>query len=117
MSGVKDYNFPLFFEVESALRAHGFRVQNPAKNNGFTLEAAIADASTTPRAWADYMRLDLVRLAKADVICLLDGWINSRGARLELHVAQELGMEVWYWQYGKPWRDPSYAGVGAEAVA
>lgn len=100
MTGVKDYNFPLFFEVEHELHCQGYRVENPAKNNGDTLSAAIADAQSEERSWADYMRLDLVRLAKADAVCLLPGWHNSRGARLERYIATELNMPVWFWVNG-----------------
>lgn len=102
MTGVKDYNFPLFFEVERALKDMGYDVENPAKNNGETLYAAIVDAQSEARSWAEYMKLDLVRLARADAVCLLPGWQTSRGARLEARIALDLGMELFAWLSCEP---------------
>lgn len=118
MTGVKDYNFPLFFAVEHELHCQGYRVENPAKNNGDTLSAAIADAQRETRSWAEYMRLDLVRLAKSDTICLLPGWQNSRGARLEYGIAVELGMGIHEWLDGKLFRTAlGRCGVPEEVAA
>lgn len=102
MTGVPDYNFPLFFEVEKKLKALGYKVENPAKNNGRTLAAAIADAREEKMTWAEYMRRDIVRLAKADAIVLLPGWYLSRGAALEARIALELGMGLFVWQSCEP---------------
>lgn len=44
--------------------------------------------------WADYMRRDLPLLIGCNAIYLLPGWETSRGSRLELHIARELGMQV-----------------------
>lgn len=101
MSGIPDYNFPLFFEVHIRLVEMGYGVENPAQNNGLTLSAAIKDARSETRSWADYMRLDLVRLARADAICLLPGWQNSRGALLEAQLAAALEMPLWHWVEGR----------------
>lgn len=97
MSGVPDYNFPLFFAVEHELHCQGYRVENPAKNNGDTLSAALADVRETALTWAEYMKRDLVRLAKSDAVCLLPGWQNSKGATLEVHIARALGMVIYHW--------------------
>jgi hypothetical protein len=43
-------------------------------------------------AWADYVRAGLQGVLAADVLCLLDGWEASRGARLEVDVAHALGV-------------------------
>lgn len=44
--------------------------------------------------WHQYMRTDIAELLTADAIFLLPGWENSRGARLELHLAAELGLVI-----------------------
>ncbi len=105
MTGVEYHNFPLFFHVEDCLRALGYEVENPAKNNGENLSEAIEDAQSGTRDWADYMRLDLVRLAKADGLVLLPGWEGSKGAALEVHIAKELGMQIYVWWNGGLWQD------------
>jgi hypothetical protein len=42
--------------------------------------------------WGDFMRRDLPELCTADYVLLLKGWSNSRGASLEKHVADEIGI-------------------------
>lgn len=44
--------------------------------------------------WSAYMRSDIAALIKCDAIILLAGWENSRGAKLEHHIASELGMLI-----------------------
>lgn len=44
--------------------------------------------------WAEHMRRDLQMLLKCSAVCMLPGWKRSRGARLEHHVAEELGMDI-----------------------
>jgi hypothetical protein len=48
--------------------------------------------------WADYMRVALAQLLRAQAILLLPGWQESRGSRLEHQVAVALGMEIWHWE-------------------
>lgn len=47
-------------------------------------------------SWTDYMKEDIPLLLACDAIYLLRGWQLSKGARLERHIALELGMEVMY---------------------
>jgi hypothetical protein len=44
--------------------------------------------------WDWYLRRDLRELVKCSRIALLPDWQQSRGAQLELHVAEALGMQV-----------------------
>lgn len=83
MSGIEDMNYPAFDAAALRLRASGYEVENPAEN-------------PPCRSWADYMRLALVQIARCDVIGMLPGWEKSKGARLEHHIATELGMGVIY---------------------
>lgn len=49
--------------------------------------------------WADYMRMDIQNLCQCTKIYMLKGWENSKGARLEHHIATEIGkdsMTVYY---------------------
>ncbi|MNW03588.1 hypothetical protein D3C71_1995430 [compost metagenome] len=45
-------------------------------------------------AWADYMAYDLTRLGLCGMIVLLPDWEKSKGARLEVLIAEQLGMTV-----------------------
>lgn len=97
MTGIKDWNFPAFFEAEEALVSLGFDVVNPAHNDGKTVEEALENAGSPERpnyTWAYYMRRDLPHVMGVDMIYLLPGWQNSRGAQLEVHVAKALGLPL-----------------------
>lgn len=82
MTGLPDLNFPAFHAEAKRLRALGHVVINPAEIN--------PDPSSS---WAECMRKDIPQLATCDTVALLDGWTASRGARLEHHIAFELGMQ------------------------
>lgn len=83
MTGIEDFNYPAFNDIADRLRAQGYQVENPA------------DHGIVPGAeWADYMAYDLTRLGLCGVIALLPGWDLSQGARLEVMIAEHLGMRV-----------------------
>jgi hypothetical protein len=76
-------NFPAFHAAAAEWRAKGWHVENPAEIN------------PDPKAqWIDCMRADIPRLVTCDAIYLLPGWRLSRGARIEAHIARELGMAM-----------------------
>lgn len=83
MTGLPEYNYPAFNDAAAKLRAIGCHVENPA-DHGFL------DGAT----WGDYMAYDLTRLGTCSVVALLPGWQNSKGARIEVMLAHELGMAV-----------------------
>lgn len=83
MTGLPEFNYPAFHAEAARLRQLGYHVENPAENN--------APADTT---WSGYLRLALTQLIACEAIALLPGWDKSKGARLEYHVASELGMQV-----------------------
>lgn len=85
MSGLPDWNYPAFHAAAAELRATGHEVVNPAEVNPDT---------TTP--WATCLRQCLIELARCEGIAMLPGWDRSKGARLEHHVATELGMPAIY---------------------
>ena len=104
MSGVEDFNFPLFFETEEKLKELGHEVVNPAHNDGKTLEDALASAGSPERpnkAWSHYMRRDLVHVLAVDAVCVLPDWQKSKGASLEVHVAEELGLPIYILKDGE----------------
>ena len=83
MSGVPELNMPAFRAVAAAMRARGIEVVSPA------------EVSPDPDAtWEDALRADVRALTGCDAIALMDGWSTSRGARLEFHVAAELGLRI-----------------------
>lgn len=83
MSGIEDWNFPAFNAAADKLRAAGYPVINPA-------DFGVKEGQT----WRECLARDLAALVHCDVLVLLPGWIKSKGACLEVHVAEELGMET-----------------------
>ncbi len=97
MSGHDDWNFPAFFEAERQLVALGYSVVNPAHNDGPTVELALESAgrpSAPNHTWAYYMRRDLPHVLGVDALCVLPGWQKSKGALLEVQVAEAIGLPL-----------------------
>ena len=83
MSGKDDLNFPLFNREANRLRSMGYQVVNPAELN------------PDPRTpWHECMKNDLKALLDCDSIVMLEGWEDSQGAHLELHIAHRVGIKV-----------------------
>ena len=101
MTGYTNYNFKAFFDAEDFIRSLGYMALNPAWQDGYTFEEAIKHAKISGHSWGDYMREDLKMLMMADSILLLDGWRESRGAKLETIVAQALDMDFYRLKDGK----------------
>lgn len=81
MSGIEAMNYPAFNAEATRLRALGFEVENPAEN-------------PDQDSWEAYMRVALRQMLTCDTVAMLPGWIDSRGANLELNVAQKVGLTV-----------------------
>lgn len=86
MTGLPDFNYPAFFGAADRLREAGFEPINPARQR--------PDVAYQGAKWIDYMRLSLRDVADCDGIATLDGWGNSRGAALEVHIARSLDLPV-----------------------
>jgi hypothetical protein len=94
MTGLKDNGFPLFNEWAEKLRAKGHQVLNPAEN----------DAGKVLRSRTDYLKTDLLHLVGGcvDAVAVLPNWRNSRGAKLEVLVASEVGIPILHVETLKP---------------
>lgn len=85
MTGLPEFNFPAFNAMAEVLRADGWHVENPAEHG-----------HVDGAEWGDYLRCDISRLSTCSAMMLLPGWSSSRGARLEVSIAKELGHEILY---------------------
>ena len=82
MTGVKDWNYPAFYEAEARLEDE-WLVLNPGKTPlGLKMES--------------YMDIDLALVRASDALYMLKGWKKSPGARVEFAYAEWLGLEVIY---------------------
>lgn len=96
MTGCKDFNYPAFHAAEVMLRSLGHEVENPAE-----------EPETPPAGWAGWMRLGIAKLIRCDEVCLLPGWRDSRGAKVEADLAETLGMPTRFLvDYLAPVREP-----------
>ena len=85
ITGVKDY-MERFEKAEKLLTAQGKNTCNPAKLN----------ASHKGKPWEWYMCRCLKWLCDCDEIYMLNGWEESRGARIEHTLAQVLRLTIIY---------------------
>ena len=86
MTDLPDFNFPAFEAAATRFRALGFQVETPHERFG--------GRQDLPRA--TYMRGDIKDLLRPDLsaVIVLPGWEHSTGARLEVAIAQEIGLPV-----------------------
>ena len=80
MTGYPELNYPLFHSTAARLRAMGFEVISPAELNPITAP------------YREAMVNDILALVTCDHIVMLDGWEKSKGASLERHIADVLGI-------------------------
>jgi len=85
MSDLPESNFPAFDRAAERLRKAGYEVLSPAE------DAAGHESDT----WEQHMRRDLAAMCwNADSVATIEGFEQSTGASLEVHVAKALTMEV-----------------------
>jgi nucleoside 2-deoxyribosyltransferase len=83
ITGLPALNKPAFDAAADTLRAQGLQAVNPHDNGVPPAEA-----------WDKHMRADIKLLMDCDAVVLLQGWENSRGARIEMRLADSLGMPI-----------------------
>ena len=84
MTGIAEFNHPEFREVSAIMWQQGMTVLSPTD----------VDGGSVDKSWHFYMKGALKMLLDADAIALLPGWEKSKGARIELGLAESLGYEV-----------------------
>jgi len=80
MTGYPELNYPAFHAAAARLREQGYEVVSPAELN--PIETGYQEA----------MRVNIRALIECDHITFLDGWEESKGATLERHIAEVLGI-------------------------
>ena len=88
MTGLPNLNMEAFNDAENKLRKAGWAdIRNPAR-------LAVNEYENLPRSL--YLRSDLRQLLDCQAILLLRGWEQSKGARLEALIADEVGIRRVY---------------------
>ena len=84
---IEDYTRQ-FARAESFYKTGGFDVVNPVTIGEVILK-------NNPKAkWEDFMQEDLKALRTCTHIVLLEGWEESKGAKMEKAEAEKLGLEI-----------------------
>lgn len=84
MTGIKDNNYPEFHRAATLLRNKGYHVVNPA------------EIETEDKTWEGFMRADIKALMECNTVVRLDGWHESKGARLECMIAIQMGFKIFH---------------------
>lgn len=87
MTGLPRKNFPAFSAAAADYRARGCFVISPAE---------LWPLQEEPLEWHQYMRGDVPAMLTCEMLVLLPGWLLSKGARLEQHIARELNFAIVY---------------------
>ena len=82
-----------FERAETFYKTSGFDVINPVKIGEEILKQ---NPSAT---WEDFMQKDLEALKTCTHIALLEGWEESKGAKMEKAEAEKLGLEIMYLKF------------------
>ena len=78
-----DKNFrEKFDQAEKFLQSKGFIVVNPVKDE------------VDGKEWTYYMKKDIIKLIGCNCVYALSDCSKSKGARIELRLASDLGMEI-----------------------
>lgn len=72
-----------FAQAEAQVISYGHTPVNPLKNG---LEIS--------EHWNKHLAADIALLLECDAIYLLTDWEDSKGARIENHIAEEMGFEL-----------------------
>ena len=103
MGGRIDNNYSAFFDAESMITRLGHKAINPARldstDTNQDISEALKDAiasikDNNKNGWEYYIRRDLSQLMEADALCVLPGWQDSRGASIEVNLANSVNMPI-----------------------
>lgn len=83
MKGYPEWNHPAFHSAAAELRNRGYNIINPAEYGNLI------------RDWVTCMKRDIHALLWCDAVIVLPDWQMSRGASLEILIAQRLYMPVY----------------------
>lgn len=108
MTGIPQFNFPAFDAAAASLRSYGYLVVSPVELDDPSSRAAALSNETgdpeqynadTGETWGDLLARDVKMIAdEVSGVVALEGWEESRGARLEVFVARTCGKPVYSYE-------------------
>ncbi len=112
MAGREDLNEPAFARAAEKLSADGWTVFDPVEIG--EMYGTADEIQGDPELLAKVVKAELGFVARADAIYLLEGWEKSVGAKRELQVALDCGLDVIVEDMSKTLKAD---GVGSENAA
>jgi hypothetical protein len=104
MTGIPQFNYPKFHRIAKELRDAGYNVISPVEEDTQEYQTQAmaskdglhgADGKFAGLTWGDILSKDVKLVAdKVDGVVVMDGWEKSRGARLEVFVANLSGRTI-----------------------
>jgi nucleoside 2-deoxyribosyltransferase len=94
MRGYESFNFPAFRAAATELRAKGYEVASPAER---AEETGGFDPSLNSEESVDLraaFRWDVAQVLASDAVVVLPGWQVSKGASVEVSLAEVVGIPV-----------------------
>lgn len=110
MTGVRLYNFPAFDAAKSRWAALGYSVTTPAditravwrEAHGREFDPACDACEYGDALLCEMFARDTAAACRADVIALLPDYPTSKGARIEIAIARQLGKPLRCADTGEP---------------
>ena len=90
MSGLPNHNYEAFAEAAKYCRSFDHEVRTPPEINAEAEFVPNPDGSIPPEHYAACFTRDVDAVLWCDTILLLKGWKDSKGAKLEAHLAAVL---------------------------
>lgn len=90
MSGKEGYNSEAFIEAANELRQRNYQIVSPWEI-AQTLPGTPGDLP-----YETYVKADIIAMLRCDAVVTLRDWQESRGARMEVALADWLGMHVFH---------------------
>jgi hypothetical protein len=110
MSGIPQFNYPKFHKITKELRDAGYTVINPVEEDSPELQDILKASkdglvegkhhyehkvAVAGETWGDVLARDIQTIFnRCDGVVVMDGWEKSRGARLEVFVANLCGRSI-----------------------
>lgn len=96
MSGLPEMNFPAFEQASKRLRELGYAVISPHEVtlSEYPTGYKPITAEEKKAMWEAFMKEDIKQMMDCDMVATLEGWMNSKGARIEVGLAEDLGMDI-----------------------
>ena len=91
MTGKENYNKEEFLSAQNELQKQNWEVITPFD----VTEQPICPAVNLPM-YKELLAKDITALVSCDAIYMLSKWEDSKGAKIEKYVAEELGLKVFY---------------------